>query len=168
MKKEKKIPRKNYIIYAAIVAFTIVVVIYATEWYKAYKQNELENSYISKYINEIKYDEFDNYVLENPDKIIYIGKTNCEKCIQFEKNFYKVIKDNELLDQVVFFNIENEDNINKITSKYNVENLSNEVILPSIAILRNSKITDILNSTEENIITDDLIDQLLEEYEYKK
>ena len=76
--KEKKIPVKNYVIYGVIVVITIVIVMYLNEWYKAYKKSELNESYIAKYVNEVNYDEFSNYVLENPDGIIYIDLAHNE------------------------------------------------------------------------------------------
>lgn len=165
---DKKIPKKNYIIYAFIVIITLALVIYATEWYKAYKQSELDNSYITKYVNEINFEEFENYTLENPNNIIYIGKTNCEECLKLEKNLYKIIKKNELVDETVFLNVTNFNDLNKITDKYNIETLKSNINVPSIAILKDSKITDVLVGNEKNIITSDLINQLLEEYEYIK
>ena len=58
--KERKIPRKNYIIYGIIVVVTLALVFYANEWYKAYKQHELENSYIASHVKEVNYLEFQN------------------------------------------------------------------------------------------------------------
>lgn len=165
---ERKIPRKNYIIYSIIVIITISLVMYLNEWYKAYKSNELTNSYISQYINEINYEEFENLTLENTNIIVYVGEKNSEKCIKLEKDLYKIIKKYSLKDETVFLNVTDIDNINKITNKYNIDNLKTNLNVPSIAIIKDSKITDILNSDENNEIKNDLIIQLLEEYEYIK
>ena len=93
--KERKIPTKNYVIYGIIVVVTLFAIFYLNEWYKAYKKAELQNSYISKYVTEVNYNEFENYIQENPNTIIYIGKTNSESSIKIEKDLYKILKDNE-------------------------------------------------------------------------
>ncbi|MBQ7141334.1 MAG: hypothetical protein IJO32_07530 [Bacilli bacterium] len=166
--KERKIPRKNYIIYGIIVAVTLVLVFYSNEWYKVYKQNELENSYIANYIKEVNYLEFQNYVLENPNLIVYIGEKNSEKCVNFEKKLYKVIKENNLEDEIIFLNVSNVTDLNQILRDYKLTTLNSNLNIPSIAILNNSKFSDILNSDDKNEIRTDEIAQLLVEYEYIK
>jgi len=166
--KEKKIPRKNYIIYGIIVVVTLTLVFYVNEWYKAYKQYELENSYISKYIKEANYLEFQNYTLENPNLIVYIGQKNCRKCVKLEKELYKVIKKYNLEDEVIFLNVTDLEDLNQILNKYKKNNLNASVNIPSIAILDNFMFNDILNSNDENEIRTDEIVQLLMEYEYIK
>ena len=58
--KEKKIPTKNYVIYGIIVVATLIAVFYTNEWYTAYKKSIFENSYISEYVTEINYNEYEN------------------------------------------------------------------------------------------------------------
>ena len=108
---DRKIPKKNYIIYAVIVIATILVVLYLNSWYKAYKQNELDNSYISKYINELNYEEFKNFSIENPNLIVYIGKTNCENCIKVEKELYlhPTIKPLEIIKKQILHTTQEKD-----------------------------------------------------------
>lgn len=170
MMKEKKIPLKNYIIYGIIVVVTLVGVFYLNEWYKAYKKLELENSYISKYITELNYDEFENYILENPNTIIYIGKTNSEASINVEKKLHKLLDSNELIDISIFLNLTNNENVlTSIQNKYyNSKSLPNLDRIPAIVIFDNMKIVDVLVSDEEeNISRGDIID-LLEGFEKLK
>ena len=166
--KERRIPRKNYIIYGIIVVVTLTLVFYANEWYKAYKQNELENSYIAEYVKEVNYPEFQNYVLENSDLIVYIGEKNSEKCVSFEKELHKVIKEYNLEDEVIFLNVSDVNNLNVITDTYRISSLNTSLSIPSVAILKNSKFYDILNSNDDNELRSDEIIQLLEEHEYIK
>ena len=166
--KEKKIPLKNYIIYGIIVVVTLVGVFYLNEWYKAYKQLELENSYISKYVTELNYDEFENYILENPNAIIYMGKTNSEASINVEKKLHKLLDSNELIDTSLFLNLTNNENVlTSIQNKYySSKSLPNLDRIPAIVIFNNMKIVDILVSDEnENISRGDII-KLLEGLEY--
>jgi len=168
--KDRKIPTKNYIIYGIIVIVTLVAVFYTNEWYKAYKMSELENSYISKYVTEINYDEFENYIQENPSTIIYISKTSSEASIKIEKNLYKIIRDNGLTDEIVFLNLTGKENIlHDIENKYYSATLSIDLNkIPAIAIFDNMKIVDILVSNEEEKISKSDILKLLEGQEYIK
>lgn len=168
--KEKKIPTKNYVIYGIIVVVTLVAVFYANEWYTEYRKAELENSFISKYVTEINFDEFENYILENPNGIIYMGKTNSEISINLEKDLYKIVKDNGITEEVVFLNLTgNENNLNNIQNKYYIENLSyNLTDLPALAIFRDNKIVDILINNEKEKISKSDIVRLLEVHEYIK
>ena len=168
--EKRKIPMKNYIIYGFIVIVTLVAVFYTNEWYKAYKISELENSYISKYVTEINYDEFENYILENPNVIIYISKTNSEASINIEKQLYKIIKDNELTDEIVFLNLTGNENVlDNIEKKYYKTNLLNNLDrIPAIAVLNDMKIVDILVSDEDYKISKSDILKFLEGHEYIK
>lgn len=166
--KERKIPRKNYVIYGIIVVVTLALVFYVNEWYKAYKQHELENSYIAEYVKEVNYNEFKNYVLENTNLIVYIGEKNSEKCVNFEKKLYKVIKEYNLEDDVVFLNVTDINDLTQIFNTYKINTINSALNIPSIAILTNSKFNDLLNSDDNNEIRTDEIVQLLEEHEYIK
>jgi len=165
---ERKIPKKNYIIYTIIVIVTLLLVLYLNSWYKAYKQKQLDESYISKYIHEINYTEFKNYSIENPNLIVYIGTTNCENCLKVEKDLYKVIKHHDLKSETIFININNLSNIELLEKEFNQKDLKFNYSIPSIAILKNSKIVDVLSIDDQNNIKKDLIIQLLEEHEYIK
>ncbi len=168
--KERKIPTKNYVIYGIIVVVTLVAVFYMNEWYKAYKESILENSYISEYVTEINYSEFENYIQENPSAIIYISKTNSEASIKIEKDLYKIIKANELTDEIVFLNLtDNENVLSDIENKYFSTILSTDLNrVPAIVIFDNMKIVDVLVSDEEEKISRSDILKLLEGQEYIK
>lgn len=164
---EKKIPVKNYVKYSIIVIISIAVVLYLNSWYKAYKQEQLNNSYISQHINEINYDEFKSYSIENPNLIVYIGTTNCEQCIKVEKDLYKILNENGLKEDTVFLNITSH-NLKDLEKDFNTTDIKLNYNIPSIAVLKDSKFTDIVNSDDNGSIKRDLIVQLLEEYEYIK
>lgn len=168
--EKRKIPTKNYIIYGIIVIVTLIAILYMNEWYKAYKESILENSYISEYVTEINYSEFENYIQENPSAIIYISKTNSEASIRIEKELYKIIKANELIDEMVFLNLtDNENVLSDIENKYfNMTLLTNLSRVPAIAIFDNMKIIDVLVSDEEGKISKSEILKLLEGQEYIK
>ena len=164
--KEIKIPTKNYIIYGIIVIVSLLIVFYLNEWYKAYKQNELKNSYIAKYVNEVNYDEFKNYILENPNGIVYMGRTNCEECLAVEKKLYDIADKNEIIEQLIFLNLtdfsNNNNYLNTIKNDFYNSNIITPLSIPAIAIFNEQKIVDILISTDDNKISKSDIIKLLE------
>lgn len=165
---DRKIPTKNYVIYSIIVIITLALVLYINSWYKAYKQKELDESYIAQYVNKINYEEFKTFAVENPNLVVYIGTTNCDSCLKLEKDLYKVIKQYNLKDETIFLNITNLSKVEELKKDFNLETLKSNYSIPSIAILKDSKIIDVLNSDKSGNIKKDLIIQLLEEHEYIK
>ncbi len=167
----RKIPTKNYIIYGIIVTLSLLLVFYLNEWFKAYKTNELENSYIANYVSELNYDEFQNYIQENPNIIVYMGIKNSEECLTVEKTLYKIIEQNDLKDELVFLNLgeKNFNQLDKIKQKYYSETLNKTFDnIPSIAIFTNGKIVDLVVSDEEGKIEKGDIIALLEGQELIK
>lgn len=165
--KERKIPTKNYVIYGVIVVVSLLVVFYLNEWYKAYKNKELENSYIANYVSEVSYDEFKNYVLENPNGIVYIGRTNCTECLDVEKKLYEVVNKNGLKEELIFLNLNDkskQDNyLDDVKKDFYSENVSTPLTkLPAIAVFKDQKIVDILVSNDDVKINKGNIVKLLE------
>ena len=165
--KERKIPVKNYVIYSVIVVVTLLVVFYLNEWYKAYNVNELNNSYIAHYVQELNYDEFKNYVQENPNGIVYIGITDCAECLDFEKKLYQVIKSNVFLNLTSISNQSNYlDMVQTDFYNHNISNTLNNI--PSVAIMKNGKIVDIIISEKDIVLEKSNVVNLLERQEYIK
>ena len=76
---------KNYFILGIIIASSIFIVLYINKLYLSTKNND---NILNGFIKEIKTQEIDNYIIENPNFIIYLGyKNNDNK--SFEKKFKK-------------------------------------------------------------------------------
>ena len=172
MKKEKVIPKKNYIKFSLICIITLLAVFYANTWYKNYQINKLNNTYIKDKINAINYDELDTYLIENPNLIVYVGENNNQECYEFEKYLYKIIKKNDLIDDTIFLDLSNNYSItllNNIQQKYYSKDLKTDLNnIPALLVIQNKEIKDILIKEENIKITEDKIVQILEEFEYIK
>lgn len=173
MKNEKVIPVKNYVKLALIFIVTLIVVFYANTWYKTYKIDRLNTPYIKDKINAINYEELNTYLVENPNLIIYIGKSDDQNCYDFEKDLYKVLKKNNLIEESIFLDLSSNYNdtiLKEIQKKYYDNNLTIEMSnVPVLLIMQDGKIKDILiSSGEDDKITSDKIVQFLEEFEYIK
>ena len=69
----KRIPLKNYFILGIILASSIFIVLYINKLYLSTKNND---NILNGFIKEIKTQEIDNYIIENPNFIIYLGYKN--------------------------------------------------------------------------------------------
>lgn len=141
----KKIPLKNYFILGIILASSIFIVLYINKLYLSTKNND---NILNEFIKEIKIQEIDNYIIENPNFIIYLGyKSNDNK--SFEKKFKKLVTKYDLQRDIVFIDINqfNDVAFNEFCNKYAGELLNKD---SSLIIIDNQKVIDVLDITKEN------------------
>ena len=141
----KKIPLKNYFILGIILASSIFIVLYINKLYLSTKNND---NILNGFIKEIKIQEIDNYIIENPNFIIYLGyKNNDNK--SFEKKFKKLVTKYDLQRDIVFIDINqfNDVAFNEFCNKYAGELLNKD---SSLIIIDNQKVIDVLDITKEN------------------
>lgn len=141
----KKIPLKNYFILGIILASSIFIVLYINKLYLSTKNND---NILNGFIKEIKIQEIDNYIIENPNFIIYLGyKNNDNK--SFEKKFKKLVTKYDLQKDIVFIDISqfNDETFNKFCKKYADKLLKKD---SSLIIVDNQKVIDVLDITKGN------------------
>ena len=141
----KRIPLKNYFILGIILASSIFIVLYINKLYLSTKNND---NILNGFIKEIKTQEIDNYIIENPNFIIYLGyKNNDNK--SFEKKFKKLVTKYDLQKNIVFIDISqfNDETFNKFCKKYADKLLKKD---SSLIIVDNQKVIDALDITKGN------------------
>ncbi len=141
----KRIPLKNYFILGIILASSIFIVLYINKLYLSTKNND---NILNGFIKEIKTQEIDNYIIENPNFIIYLGyKNNDNK--SFEKKFKKLVTKYDLQKDIVFIDISqfNDETFNKFCKKYADKLLKKD---SSLIIVDNQKVIDALDITKGN------------------
>lgn len=141
----KRIPLKNYFILGIIIASSIFIVLYINKLYLSTKNND---NILNGFIKEIKTQEIDNYIIENPNFIIYLGyKNNDNK--SFEKKFKKLVTKYDLQKDIVFIDISqfNDETFNKFCKKYADKLLKKD---SSLIIVDNQKVIDVLDITKGN------------------
>ena len=172
MKKINKGKYKNYLILLPIIIITIILVFYLRAWYRAYNTHQLTIPIISGYLNEVKYDELDNYILENPNFVLYMCTSNDISCREFESKFKKIIKRYSLKDIIIYLNLNdfiNQENNYQLLIDGDLvlptyqekEEFFN--IYPTIAIFKDKQLESILIINDS--VTIDKVDQFLEEHE---
>lgn len=104
---ERKIPLKNYIILGVILIITFSLLYYFYLWFDKYEETKLNRPILTKYMDVINYNELDNYLVENPDAIIYVSVLNNTKIRNFEKQLKQKFKDDLIDNSLLYLDITN-------------------------------------------------------------
>lgn len=141
----KRIPLKNYFILGIILVSSIFIVLYINKLYLSTKNND---NILNGFIKEIKTQEIDNYIIENPNFIIYLGDKNNDNK-SFEKKFKKLVTKYDLQKDIVFIDISqfNDETFNNFCKKYADKLLKKD---SSLIIVDNQKVIDVLDITKGN------------------
>lgn len=95
----KKIKRKNYIILALILILTVFVTFFLSQLYKN-RQRSVSDFY--NYANKINGNEIEQYLIENPDVILYISDKYDLSNDKFEKDFKEKLSELNINDMLIF------------------------------------------------------------------
>lgn len=148
MKREpfRKIPIKNYIILGVVLFITMLILYYFYCWVDVYKESKINIPIMDKYMSVINYNELDNYIVENPDTIIYVSVLEDEKIRGFEKEFKNKYKNKEIENELLYMNItddiKNKDTSNEMVSKYSINSLDMTDV-PSLLVFNNGELSSI-------------------------
>lgn len=153
----RTIPKKNYVLLGLLTVVTILAVIYTSKWYHASKNYYLENSVMKELVGEVKELEFENYILENPDIVIYIADNQSDSTKKFEKKLKNYILDENLKSHFIYVNGKEgtENFFTNLKKKYFINEIKEtEITYPNLLIVENGKVKSILyqtSSIERNI-----------------
>lgn len=144
--KKRKIPVKNYIILIAIIIGTFCFCLYLQQWYKQSEENSIEIGVLAKELPKVTVEEFQNYVLENPNIILYISTSTDESIKRFEKNIYNFIVEENIRNHFVYMDASKIDmslfsQMIKEKSKIQKDDYTNT---PNIYVFKEGKVEDIL------------------------
>ena len=101
----RKIPTKNYIILGVVILLTLLILYYFYMWVDVYKESKINIPIMDKYMTVINYNELDNYVVENPNTIVYVSVLEDDRIREFEKQFKNKYRNNEIENDVLYMNI---------------------------------------------------------------
>ena len=118
-------PLKNYLIYVVLIIITVLLTLFFS---KSYLKDNGQKSILYSYISEIKTDDFEQFMTENPDAIIYISSIQNDNNIGFEKKLKKKIDSLNIKENVVFINKETVDSnfLNLLRESYGLNLNINE------------------------------------------
>jgi len=124
----RKIPTKNYIILGVVILFTMLILYYFYMWVDVYKESKINIPIMDKYMTVINYNELDNYIVENPNTIVYVSVLEDEQIREFEKKLKNKYRNNEIENEVLYMNItediDSKSVRNEMTSRYSLNTLN--------------------------------------------
>ncbi len=143
----KKVPFKNYVYLVIIIAFTVFITISVANLYKNSKRVESE---FYKYSNTISNKEFDVYVTEYPDSIIYIYDKYSYKYEDFEEELKNKIEELYLKNNLVYIDKRelNKKFISNMKDNYSLELKYNGK--PIIIIISDKEVVSVIEINEES------------------
>ncbi len=134
----REVPKKNYFIMLVIIITIVIVTIVLAS---VYNKNNMKTSIMYNYLSEIKINDFDVYIVENPNTIIYIGDKYSVDNDAIEKKIKNKIIELNVSDYFVYLNLtDNIEYIDKLNERYDV-NISKD--LPVIVVFEDGKIKNV-------------------------
>jgi len=161
---------KKLTILLFVISITVIGCVYALKWHAVYKEDMLNTTIITDYINELKIEEFTNYISDNPYSIIYFGVTSDYNCRRFEKDLKKFVVNKDLREIIVYMNVNELTGNNfetKLDNLFNTKNLREEnkylEEVPAIAIYNHTTLLDFVSDSD---LTIENVEQLLNKYNF--
>lgn len=150
--KDKKVIR-NYIITIVLFIACFGLVLYLRELYRFNEAEQKKIPVIQGYISEIYNDDLEHYILDNPNGVIYMCIANDENCRTFEREFKKLLKKDEYIDNLVYLNlidVDQEKFLEEFNSKYIYKvKLSKEY--PAFVLFEDGKVKAILQEKDKKL-----------------
>ena len=153
--KEKKDKKKirNYILTILFFIACCGIVLYLRELYRVNEAEQKKIPIIQGYISEIYNDDLEHYITENPDGVIYMCIANDENCRVFEREFKKLLKKDEYVDNLVYLNLMDVDQdkfLEEFNNKYVYKvKLSREY--PAFVLFEDGKVKAILQEKDKKL-----------------
>ncbi len=96
---------KKIVLFVVICIVTLLVLVMALKLHENRMHNLLSESEIKDYLTEIKYEEIQTHVTEQPNAIIYVSNSSDKKSTNFENLFKTVVKKYNLENEIIYINI---------------------------------------------------------------
>lgn len=173
----KKIPKKNYIITAVICLSTIIIVSYFAYWYiaknKYQQQSQVMPEFLLKFGEDEIIDNITNYVLDNPECVIYISYNVDDNTYDFERELKDFIEQKNIKSSFAYIDLNNIKN-KKFLDEFSERFFSPKLKAKNIKLIKQSNvfafkdgvISDILYYNRQNINMSDVRSFLLKQGVY--
>lgn len=156
----KEIPRRNYIIYALLVVFTVVLTLLLRNWYNISQDLKKKNTIMSEFLVSVNEEEFANYVVENNNVIIYLASSKDDTLENFENEFKELLIEYNISEQIIFIDLNqiNDSFFQNLKNNYFIDSLNNVELekFPNILIMENGKINAVLYHKKTDINIEDV------------
>lgn len=163
MRKERVIPKKNYVYLLLLTVGTFFVLFCFVKWYRLREQEQATRVIQISAATQIHVKELSNYLLENPDVIVYLSDSTNESLTTFENNFENYLHNKELLSKMIYIDTSSltEDERYKIEKEWYQ---NGTLIEPNFIIISSGKKVGQLYTANTEIKLSD-VHQFLTQYE---
>lgn len=146
------IPKRNYVIFLVLVIFTVALTFLFSHWYNKVQDLNKKDTIMSEFLVRVNEKEFENYIVENNNVMIYLASSKDEALNEFETELKDLIIEYGLETQMIFIDLENieDEFLIDLKNEYFVDNIKNVNIgnYTNILIMENGKITSVLYNKE--------------------
>lgn len=162
---KRNIPRKNYLIVVLMAIVVAALVLYLAKLYTNSNIDQ-KHSLMSNYLSNVTIQELDNYLLENPNIIIYWADNEELSNNRLENDLKKYLIEHDLQRNIIFINTHDltVDEINNVADKYLNSELKNKNIkletIPNLLWVEDGKIVDVLYTYEQSMDMDNIKEYL--------
>jgi len=129
--------KKNYIYLAVLLVVTVGLTFLLSSIYNK-EVNSVSYSY--EKLNKITSDEFEEYMIENPDAIVYVSDKNDLNKNKFEKKFVKKLENLNLLENTIYIEKDEINNKFKELLKVNYDYKLDQKKLPIIIVINSGSV----------------------------
>ncbi len=129
----RKIPLKNYFILALIIILSGIIVIYIANMYR--NKKDYENEDTMSFLKEIYAKDFENFIIENPDSIVYINNS-FDETLTLELKKYIIERD--YIQDIIYIDL-NKINVDFVNVLKKYSSLIDDKI-PNVLIIKSGKI----------------------------
>lgn len=163
----KKITRKNYFVLGIVLLITIILVIFINNLIRDYKYMKAGITPLSMTLSQISINEIDIALTELNEAILIIGDAKTKENRKLERELLKKIKSENIENYVYYCNSSNDSNylnrLNKELGKFSGR--LNKT--PAIIYFKNSEIVELIDSSVNELTSDDL-EKLVLKYQIGK
>lgn len=153
--KERKIGIKNYLILALIFTAATTITLYLCNVYSVYEESKRQIPVIRGTLSEIKCEELQHYISENPTVMLYMCTASDMTCRNYEKDLKKYVEKEEMQDKIIYLNITEEESstfADEFNKKYPSRlKLNNNY--PALVIFEDGIVTHLLQAKETEELT---------------
>jgi len=148
--KKRIIPVKNYFILLLILIAVILLSMYITSWFRINQKQNLPKGAMNGYLKELKIEEIENFVVENPNIILYVSSSDNEEIVVVENKIKEYIKEKNISDSFVYLDTKDLDNetIEKEFSKIGKAKEHVYFIKPNVYSIKEGTISAFLYENE--------------------
>lgn len=148
----RKIPLKNYFILALVVILSGIIVFALATTYTNKKRYDEKENHVLSFLKEIYINDFENFIIENPDIIIYTSDSDNYKMKKLEKKLKKHIIERNYEQDIIYVDVTNSKApfINVLNKYLSNENKLNGI--PNILIVKDGKINNVMYMNDDTTV----------------